>query len=112
MKNRHVVKQVYRLVSDLYSAVPYLEFEVYTSSNPPEPIVDLYLFGIATKGVPIGGYAIRVERLELTYPDLLLDIVQFLHLAWLSNTALYYPAEVEALFEMYEAGEDVWWQVV
>lgn len=112
MKNRQVVKQVYRLVSDLYRAMPYLQFEVYTSSHLPDPIVDLYLFGSVTKEVPIGGYAIRAERLELTYPDLLLDIVQFLHLAWLSDTARYYPAEVEALFEMYEAGEDVWWQVV
>jgi hypothetical protein len=112
MKNPNVVKQVYQLVSDLYVAIPYLQFEVYTGSKPPEPIVELYIFGVATKGLPIGGFAIRADRLELTYPDLLVDIVQFLHLAWLSNTALYYPAEVEALYEMDEAGEEVWWQVV
>lgn len=112
MKNRHIVKQVYELVSDLAGTLPYLQFEVYTCNEPPALIRDLYLVGRVTAGVPIGGYAIRAGGLVAEYEELLPVVFGFFRRAWQGDTARYYPADIKALYELHEAGEEVWWQVV
>jgi hypothetical protein len=55
MKNRHRVKLGYELVAQLSSAMPSLYFEMYTFSEPPDLLVDLYIFGMVAKSVPVGG---------------------------------------------------------
>lgn len=111
MKNQHIVKLVYQLVSDLTGTLPYLQFGVYTCHEPPASIRDLYLVGWVTAGVPIGGCAIRAGDLVAEYEELLLGVFGFFRRAWRSDTARYYPAAIEALYELHEAGEEVWWQV-
>jgi hypothetical protein len=55
MKNRHRVKLGYKLVAELSSAMPLLYFEMYTFSELPDLLVELYIFGMVAKSVPAGG---------------------------------------------------------
>jgi hypothetical protein len=114
MKNRHMVDLVYELVAAVSIALPGLYFEMYTCSEPPEPLEDLYIFGMVAKSVPVGGFALRGEDLEKRYPQTLLDITTFFSNAWeeAEDSVRFYPAELVVLYEMHEEGDAEWWRII
>jgi hypothetical protein len=111
MKNRQIIDLVYALATGLSIALPALYFEVYSCNEPPETLVDLYVFGMVTEGVPVGGFALQAEDLERHFTRTLLHMTLFFQQVWKEERAPFYPSALAVMYELHEAGEKIWWQV-